>query len=90
MKRLSRTAELLFPTLDSKPEEVVPSVPVYYSDIQETVQSFRVSQQHIQPSIFLRGLTFVKMGNMSGQEENVHPSKSSTRQKVLLLSELGR
>ena len=60
---LSRTAELLIPTLDSKPEEVVPSVPVYYSDIQETVQSFRVSQQHIQPSIFLRRLTFVKLGN---------------------------
>ena len=63
MKRLSRTAELLIPNLDSKPEEVVLSVPVYYSDIQETVQSFRVSQQHIQPSIFLMGLTFVKMGN---------------------------
>ena len=31
-----------------------------YSNIQETVQYFRVSQQHIQPSIFLRGLTFGK------------------------------
>ena len=73
-------------------QEVVPSVPVYYSDIQEIVQSFRVSQQHIQPSIFLGGLTFLLKWetHMSGQEENVYPSKSSTRRKVLLMSEWGR